>query len=112
MELSQVKAKKQWKIINTAWSTPQGKGNVLRGPFLPTTPPRSNNFWPKCNWIALRKFPALYINRWVIQAGEYTWNAPNCHWQWKGWSSDQKISVEHWGFKDIVLVNNIKHLYG
>ena len=56
--------KKQWKIINTAWSTPQGKGNVLRCPFLPTTPPPiSNNFWPKCNWIALRKFPALYINR-------------------------------------------------
>ena len=35
-------------------------------PFYLQPPPRSNNFWPKCNWIALRKFPALYINRsWV-----------------------------------------------
>ena len=62
-------------------------------PFYLQPPPRSNNFWPKCNWIALRKFPALYCiltaHEFVIQAGEYTWNAPNCHWQRKGWSSDQ-----------------------
>ena len=70
MELSQVKAKKQWKIINTAWSTPQDKGNVLRCPFLPTTPPRHpfQYLLTQVQLNSLKKISCfiLYINRsWI-----------------------------------------------